>query len=337
MKKLFAITFAVVGVVASVAMFAVSSFQPEATQLYTIEKDFAEYVSKYQKSYATKEEYEYRLKHFAQTLQEIREHNEANAESGYTLGINQFSDWTFHEYKRLLGAMEAGAEIEKLSIHKFEASNGPVDWRSSGKVNAVKDQGTCGSCWAFSATSAVESKHAIRSGQLVQLSEQQLVDCSHSSNYGCQGGMYDRAWSDTQSMGGQQTASSYPYTGRQGGCRFNKASAVVQVTGQRRVTPNNPDQLKAALGTGPVSVALSAGNRAFQSYKSGVFDGAGCGTQIDHAVVAVGWGTENGRDYFIIRNSWGPNWGERGYIRLAATGGVGVCGVLQYPAYPETN
>jgi len=129
----------------------------------------------------------------------------------------------------------------------------------------------------------------------------------------------------------------YPYTGRQGSCRFSSSKAVVKVTGYRLVQRNSPDQLKAALAMGPVSVGISAGNRAFQSYKGGIFNGAGCGTQTDHAVVAVGWGSQGGQEFFLIRNSWGASWGEQGYIRMAVTGGAGVCGLYAYPAYVDTN
>jgi len=131
--------------------------------------------------------------------------------------------------------------------------------------------------------------------------------------------------------------SSYPYTGRQGTCRFNKASVVATVTSQRGITRNNPDQIKAALSSGPVSIALSAGNSAFQSYRSGVWNGAGCGSALDHAVTAVGWGNTGGVDYFIIRNSWGASWGEAGYLRLQSQGGVGACGMNQHPSQVSTN
>ena len=139
-------------------------------------------------------------------------------------GYNQFSDWTEEEYNALLGLKDVELQANGHVHHFDEAANGPVDWRQSGKVNSVKNQGSCGSCWAFSAVSSVESMHAIKTGSLQRGSEQQLVDCSHTYNYGCQGGMYDRAWNDLRTMGGLQTESSYPYTGAQGSCRFNKAS-----------------------------------------------------------------------------------------------------------------
>ena len=179
--------------------------------------------------------------------------------------------------------------------------------------------------------------HAIKTGSLQRGSEQQLVDCSHTYNYGCQGGMYDRAWNDLRTQGGLQTESSYPYTGSQGSCRFNKGSVFATPTSSRLVQANNPEQIKAALANGPVSIGLSAGNSAFQSYRSGVWNGAGCGTQLDHAVLAVGWGNQNGQDFFIVRNSWGATWGESGYIRLLSQGGLGTCGMNQYPAQVTTN
>jgi C1A family cysteine protease len=243
------------------------------------------------------------------------------------------------EYQQMLGFLPPTSNAE-YHYHTLDTSviNGPVDWRAQKKVNAVKNQGSCGSCWAFSAVSAAESKHAIVSGQLVQLSEQQLVDCSHNSNYGCNGGMYDRAWADVQKQGGFMKSSDYPYTGKVGSCRFSASKVAAKVTGYHMVQRNSPDQLKAALAKGPVSVGIAASSKAFQSYRSGIFNDAGCGTRLDHAVTAVGWGSEGGKEFFIVRNSWGAGWGESGYIRMAAvTSGSGVCGLYQYPAYPDTN
>ncbi len=277
-----------------------------------------------------------RLAQFKRNSEEIAKLNAMD--TGATFDLNEFSDWTAEEYQQLLGARDIELS-EPHHIHAFDENNipnGGIDWRTQGKVNAVKNQGSCGSCWAFSAVSSAESIHAIKTGQLARLSEQEVVDCSHSGNQGCNGGMYDRAWSDIQKLGGFMSESSYPYTGRQGTCRFNKANVQASPTGYRLIQANNPAQIKAALNNGPVSIALAAGNNGFQSYRSGVYNGAGCGTQIDHAVVAVGWGN-NGQDYFIIRNSWGGSWGEQGYIRLLSQNGVGTCGMNQYPAQVSTN
>lgn len=227
MKTGFAVTFAVVGVVASVALIGLSSFEPQATSLYQVDSAFYDYVAEYRKSYGTKEEFQFRFEQFKRTLLDIQEHNSQNAD--YQLGLNEFSDWTPQEYKRLLGGVPeiSSGENDVYAHLDYSAINGPIDWRAQGKVNAVKNQGSCGSCWAFSATSTVESKHAIRTGALLQLSEQQLVDCSHSSNNGCNGGMYDRAWKDVKSMGGQEKSADYPYTGKDGSCKFSSSKAVV--------------------------------------------------------------------------------------------------------------
>jgi cathepsin L len=200
----YAFTLAVVGVAASVATFAINAFQPAATNLKTVKvesnnyyNEFNQFLAENNRDYFTQEEYEERYQVFVQTLKEISTLNSQN--SGATFGLNQFSDWTWEEYSQLLGAkmIYENDNEEKVEPYLFSendiASNG-VDWRSSGHVNAVKDQGSCGSCWAFSAAASMESIHAIKSGKLARLSEQQIVDCSHTYNYGCGGGMYDRAW-----------------------------------------------------------------------------------------------------------------------------------------------
>ena len=340
--RTFGITLAVCGVAAAVATFALNALPSSvnlASQLTleqtidNIEVEFQNYAANYGKNYETVEDYQTRLAIFRQNKIKNAQLNAQN--SGAEFGITQFSDWTLEEFKAIQGAKdidlsEFPEQFEEIELE--QAVNGPIDWRSQGKVNAVKNQGNCGSCWAFSATATMESIHAINKGQLNRLSEQEVVDCSHTGNNGCSGGMYDRAWNDMQKLGGFQTESSYPYTAKAGTCRFNKGSVAAIPAGQTQIRRNDPNAIKAALVNGPVSIALAAGNPYFQGYKGGVLSDSRCPTQIDHAVVAVGWGTTGSQDYFIIRNSWGASWGEQGHIRIAAASGAGVCGMNTYPA-----
>ena len=221
---------------------------------------------------------------------------EANSENGsFTLGHNQFSDWTQDEYKKLLGYKKTNHLVKasrNATILKTEDTPASVDWRETGAVNAVKDQGQCGSCWAFSATAAIEGAHFRATGQLVRLSEQQMVDCDHRS-MGCQGGLQETAMEYTK-VHTQELEAVYPYTAKNGHCEADSAKGKVLVMQIHDVQPESVDQLKAAIAFGPVSVTIEADQTVFQMYKSGIFDSVECGTNLDHAVTAVGYGSEAG-------------------------------------------
>lgn len=215
-----------------------------------------------------------------------------------------------------------------------------VDWVAAGKVSAVVNQGGCGSCWAFAATAAVESLYAIKTGNPPpHLSPQQLVDCS-TSDSGCNGGGLTTPLRYIQAAGGVCLTTSYPYTGSQGGCRASSCgSKVGAITGYTSVAQNNMAALETALQGQPVMVAVQAAGSAWQLYRSGVMT-TQCGTALDHAVLAVGYGVDagTGEPYWRIKNSWGSGWGEAGYLRLTkrqVNGNAGQCGVLMTPVYPR--
>jgi len=280
MKRGFA-ALAIVGVVAAVAVFALNQAPFSGMNLnYQSDTAFANYLAKHGKSYDTKEEYMMRKALFDARLIEVTDHNSQNDLTWYA-GINFMSDMLPHEIERMMGGGIEGEHRPHLDVIPEEpivTGGTPVDWR--GKMNSVRQQGSCGSCWSFAATATVEGRYAIKKGSKVELSEQQMVDCSTYNN-GCGGGWSSKALQYIQSAGGQMSRAAYPYTGRQGACRFN-GQVAAKVSGVSGVS-----DAKSALASGPIAVYLQA-TSAFQSYGGGIFNGV-CG-QYNHAVTVVGWG-----------------------------------------------
>merc|ERR1712232_1401938 len=207
-------------------------------------------------------------------------------------------------------------------------------------VTPVKDQGQCGSCWTFSSTGALEGTHAITSGKLESFSEQQIVDCANLkhgyASFGCNGGNQSVAFKYLESHKAE-LESVYKYTAKNGTCQYDESSATaVEVSTYKNVVKDNVDQMKAAVAQQPVSVSIEADKAVFQQYKSGIFDSAECGTKLDHAVLVAGYGSENGTDYWIMKNSWGTVWGEEGYMQLEIVDGAGICGIQMGPLYPTS-
>merc|ERR1719389_957895 len=206
------------------------------------------------------------------------------------------------------------------------------DWVAKGAVTPVKNQQRCGSCWAFSSTGSLEGAFFVASGKLVSLSEEDLVQCNSRTDHGCQGGLMDNAFEWVE-QNGICSEADYPYTsggGITGYCRKG-CSPVVRIKGHTDVPSKDEDALKAAVSKRPVSVAIEADRSAFQHYKGGILDNVGCGTNLDHGVLAVGYGTD-GKDYWKVKNSWGASWGENGYIRMVRN--KNQCGISQQPSYP---
>jgi len=253
--------------------------------------------------------------------------------------MNQFADLTSEEFGQLyLGTIMNASNIVQgidVFIPSFGELADAVDWRTKGVVTGIKNQGQCGSCWAFSTTGSVEGATAIKSGKLVSLSEQNLVDCSGSfGNYGCNGGLMDSAFQYIIANKGIDTESSYPYTAMDGTCVFNPSNVGAKISSYKDVQAQSEAALTAAImSVGPISVAIDASHSSFQLYSSGVYYESRCSaTQLDHGVLAVGYGTQ-GSDYYIVKNSWGTSWGMQGYI-LMSRNRNNNCGIATMSSYP---
>jgi len=323
------------GASAALAVIALNYQAPEGTQLFRSEiltaedHEFIRYVSQYGKSYGTRSEFEFRNAQFKEKLAKIADHNSMNEET-HTVGLNYMADWTHEEYKKLLGykgtkTLKVNQTAEVLSE---EDINGVVDWRTKGAVTKVKNQGSCGSCWAFSTTGSVEGAMAVAGKGLVSLSEQNLVDCS-SKNDACSGGLMDTAFEYIE-KNPLMTEADYPYTASKGSCKYVASKGVGTVKAFKDVTVDSSTQLKAALNKGPVSIAIEADQFVFQMYTSGILTSKKCGTKLDHGVLAVGYGD----DYYIVKNSWGASWGDAGYLKIGVAEGKGICGIQMDPSYP---
>jgi C1A family cysteine protease len=331
-----------------VLLLAVSSFGARNYQ-----QEFVDFMHKHEKSYAHDEFY-HRFAVFKANLDKIDAHNAKNL--SWTLGVNKFADLTSAEFKAIYNGYKAPT-IRAIHGVKLSNANVPssIDWAAKGATTDVKDQGQCGSCWSFSTTGALEGLFYLKHSNSLSpvepdgtgdwttegFSEQMLVDCSQSAgNQGCEGGLMDDAFSWV-GTNGIDLEANYKYTAQDGSCQESSGKYMVGIS-FTDVTPNDEDALQAAVAQQPVSVAIEADQSVFQLYSGGVINDDSCGTQLDHGVLAVGYGHDSSSnlDFWKVKNSWGASWGENGFVRLArgsGSGNPGMCGIAMQPSYPTEN
>lgn len=275
---------------------------------------------------------------FESNLKYVETHN-GNSDRWFDMGLNEYSDMENAEFVRAFNGYRAPEKISN-NTRIFDGSGvtdpaDSVDWRKKGYVTGVKNQGQCGSCWAFSTTGSLEGQHFKKTGKLVSLSEQNLVDCSTAEgNHGCQGGLMDQGFEYIKKNGGIDTEESYPYKAENGHCHYDASNSGATVTGYTDIKSEDCDDLKKAVATvGPISVAMDASHMSFQLYHSGVYDPFFCSkTKLDHGVLIVGYDTVDGKEVWIVKNSWGPSWGMKGYFYIPiANDKCGLCTQASYP------
>jgi len=237
----------------------------------------------------------------------------------HRVAINKFADLTIAEFSAMYLGTKATVTPGAYERTVPGANPASVDWRTKGAVTPIKNQEQCGSCWAFSAVGSTEGAHFLAKGALVSLSEQNLVDCSGSEgNQGCNGGLMTQAFDYIIKNHGIDTESTYPYTAQDGSCKFSAANIGSTLVAYTNVKSGSEADLETKIVAGPTSVAIDASHSSFQLYKSGIYYEAACSASaLDHGVLAVGYATSGSKAYYIVKNSWGTDWGMAGYIEMS--------------------
>ncbi|AES89820.1 putative actinidain [Medicago truncatula] len=301
------------------------------------------WMTQFGKSYKDAAEKEKRFQIFKNNVEFIELFN-AVGNKPFNLSINHFADLTNEEFKASLNGnkklhdkFDILNETTSFRYHNVTSVPASMDWRKRGAVTPIKNQGSCGSCWAFSTVASIEGIHQITTGELVSLSEQELIDCVRGNSSGCSGGYLEDAFKFIAKKGGMASETNYPYKETDEKCKFKKESKhVAEIKGYEKVPSNSENDLLKAVANQPVSVYVDAGDYVFQFYSGGIFTGK-CGTDTDHVVTIVGYGVSlDYTEYWLVKNSWGTGWGEKGYMKLKRNvdSKKGLCGIATNPSYP---
>jgi len=297
---------------------------------------FTNWMQTNKKSYHH-DEFHVRYRQFKLNMDFVDQHNKG--QFSYQVGLNKFADLSGTEFAKIYTGLQTNVDLKAFTSKNSAPVAAPPatwDWRSTGAVTGIKNQAQCGSCWAFSTTGSTEGCHKIKTGSLVSLSEQNLMDCSGSyGNEGCDGGLMTQAMQYIISNGGIDTEATYPYTAQDGNCQWNPSNSGATLASYVNVNSGDESDLQQKVWTGPTSVAIDASQASFQMYTSGVYSDPNCSpTQLDHGVLAVGWNTDaSGGPYWIVKNSWGTDWGFNGYIWMARNDN-NMCGIATMATLP---
>merc|ERR1719400_1971483 len=306
-----------------------------------LDLDWEDFKQRYNKNYELDGEEQGRRLIWEDNLKFIDEHNAAaaNGEHTFEVGVNEYADWSTDEFVKFMNGLKNSSEtgeVDNFENVRDEDLPSSVDWVKEGYVTGVKNQAQCGSCWAFSATGSLEGQHFKKAGKLVSLSEQNLVDCE-KQDFGCMGGLMTHAFAYIKNNHGIDTESSYPYTAKTGKkCLFKPQDVGATLQSYKTIPAGKENDLKTAVATvGPVSVAIDASNPSFHFYKKGIYYEPDCSSiRLDHGVLAVGYGTDSAKDYWLVKNSWDTTWGMDGYIKMSRNR-KNNCGIATAACYPE--
>lgn len=309
---------------------------------FTLNQAWKEWRIKHEKVYESKAEVDFRKTLWEKHLQKIWKHNQeaAAGKHSFTLGLNHLADMTADEVNEKLNGLmpEELDTVRNVTVKNLWGLNVPqtVDWRERGLVSSVQNQGMCGSCWAFSSVGALEGQMSKHTGLLVQLSPQNLVDCSVTDgNHGCKGGYISKSYSYIIRNKGIDSEQFYPYEHQNGVCRYSVKGKAGYCSNFHVLPRGDEKALQAVVANvGPVAVAVNAMLPSFHLYRGGIYNDPRCSpNSINHAVLLVGYGTDKGQDYWLVKNSWGESWGEAGYIRIARNQN-NACGIATFAVYP---
>nr|BAW35427.1 cysteine protease [Drosera adelae] len=318
-----------------------SSFQSSAiSHEPSMVKRHEEWMVQHRRTYKDNVEKERRFQIFQKNVNLIEAHNKKN--KSYSLSVNQFADLTDEEFEKMYASAKvpesrhSNSQRTPFKYEGYTSVPASINWVTMGAVTPIRNQGTCGSCWAFAAIATVESLTWIKTGKSYDLSEQQIVDCDrYGKDRGCNGGYADGAYNWIINNRGVTTEASYPYVGYQQYYCYRAQSAVT-IKGYQFVPNNSERAMQQAVANQPIAVYVESKGYNFKYYSGGLFTGQ-CGTATDHVVAVVGYGTTtDGYPYWLIKNSWGTGWGENGYMRMLrnVNDPRGLCGIALYPTYP---